>query len=103
MRSDAVALACAGWLMLAATGAWAQSYRVLEGTLTDSATGESKALTGAFDVSLSEFSDPAVPPVVLIVDDFEFATGGQSFTQRGAIEFEGLADRNFRLGIFHER
>ena len=75
VRSDAVAVACAGWLMLAATGAWAQSYRVLEGTLTDSATGKSKALTGAFDVSLSEFSDPTVPPVVLIVDDFRVFGG----------------------------
>jgi hypothetical protein len=90
MRIRAMTLACAVGLLLGSTQAGAQSYQVLDGNLTDLATGQTRALTGWFDASLSEFSDPSVPPTVLIVDDFAFQAGERSFTPRGPIELDGL-------------
>lgn len=86
MRRDTAAL-WAGWLLLCATGAGAQTYRVLDGTLTD-AEGRTRKLGGALEASLFEYLDP--PPVLLLVDDFALEAGDESFTPREPIVFEGL-------------
>jgi filamentous hemagglutinin family protein len=90
MRCMTWVLACVGGLALA-TGAGAETYSLLEGTITDTATGETEPLTGAFDASLLE-PDGSVEPQTrtLLVDDFAFQARARSFLPRQPIEFQGL-------------
>jgi hypothetical protein len=84
------AVACAGGV-LAAAGAPAETYRVLDGRLRAAGTGASAALDGALEISSF---DPACPAVVpsLLVDDFELRAGARRFgPQEPVILGGGLA------------
>lgn len=78
MRRSVLALAGSACLLLFAAAASAASYRVLEGTLTDAATGQALPLTGSFETSVA--FGGTTRPMVLVVDDFALQAGEQSFT-----------------------
>ena len=72
-------LACTVCALLAAGGVGAETYRILEGTLTPADGGEAQAIAGAFDVSLSDWEDPNEEDrTSLLVDDFAFEIGEES-------------------------
>lgn len=89
MRRNVLVLAGSACLLLSAAGASAASYHVLEGTLTDAATGQTRPLTGSFDTSVAFGGDTR--PMVLGVDDFALQAGEQSFTPRPPTPYLGLA------------
>jgi filamentous hemagglutinin family protein len=85
----------AGCLWLIATGAGAETYRILSGTLTDAATGRSQELVGAFEAAIPEFPQSSSAPTSFLVPDFELEAGGRSFTPRQPIEYQGMTPTPF--------
>jgi filamentous hemagglutinin family protein len=91
MRWYSAALGSAGWLWLVATGAGAETYHILSGTLSDEETGRTQELVGAFEASVPEGG----VSTSLFVDDFDLQAGNRSFTPRQPIEYQGLAPSLF--------
>ncbi|MBW2422464.1 MAG: hypothetical protein JRH19_28320, partial [Deltaproteobacteria bacterium] len=90
MRGTIGAFACASALLLT-TAAQAQTYTILEGTLTPSGRGRSAPLTGYFDGSLFESDPPGDSEAhTILVDDFAFRAGDRSYGPRQPIEYDGL-------------
>ena len=84
-------LVSASCLVLGGVGARAETYVILDGTLTTIETGTTQVLTGAFDASsidVGRLGRPELTP--LLVDDFAFQSGDHTFTPNEPIEFEGL-------------
>jgi len=117
MRGRSAAIVLAGWILLAASGAGAETYHILSGTLGDDPTGRTQELAGAFEASFSVPDPDPVndPPATLIVDDFELRAGDRRFTPREPIEYLGLTTAAFleranqiqidgeRVGLVHLR
>lgn len=95
MRRIFAALGATGWLCLVATGAGAETYHILSGKLTDSETGRTRELTGAFEVRPGEPNPESPLPAPLLVEDFEFRAGGRRFAPRGPVEYLGLTPSPF--------
>ncbi len=93
MRSTVPALVIASVtsLVIAAGLAAAETYTVLQGTITDAESGVSQSLTGAFDAQLQESSglDPLAEAAALITV-FELQTGDGTILERLPIEYDGL-------------
>jgi filamentous hemagglutinin family protein len=98
----ALAALCAGGVLFA-TGAGAETYRIVEGRLDDAGTGASEVLEGVLEISVREgfpppFAQsecPTIPPSPepphLSVDDFELHAGARSFGRQEPAVFEGRA------------
>ena len=95
MRQITAALVSSGWLWLAATGAGAETYHILSGTLTDPETGRTQTLVGSFEARFAELDPTSTLPAPLLVDDFEFRSGDRSFAQRQPIGYQGLTPSLF--------
>lgn len=90
IRVRTCALGCAS-LLLAAAGVRAERWEVVEGRLTDAATGASRPLTGSLEGSLFEPDPPDGPdPTVLMLDDFVLSAGALALTPAVPIEHAGL-------------
>jgi hypothetical protein len=88
MRSLILASVCVSGLLLA-TGGGAEDYTVVEGTLSDTASGESEALTGGFEARIFGSPPEEVTTSVAIIDDFELQAGDRTFLPREPIEYDG--------------
>jgi filamentous hemagglutinin family protein len=115
VRQITAALVSSGWLWLAATGAGAETYHILSGTLTDPETGRTQTLVGSFEARFAELDPTSTLPAPLLVDDFEFRAGDRSFARRQPIGYQGLTPSLFleaanqiqvdgdRVGLVHLR
>ncbi len=81
-------LMSASCLVLGGVEAQAETYEILEGTLTSTETGVTRILTGAFDASPFFGATPGLTS--LRVDEFAIQAGDHSFTPNTPIEFLGL-------------
>jgi filamentous hemagglutinin family protein len=97
MRGRSAAIVLAGWIWLAASGAGAETFHILSGTLSDDPTGRTQELAGAFQASFAGPDPDPVndPPATLIVDDFELRAGDRRFAPRTPIEYQGLTPAAF--------
>jgi hypothetical protein len=89
MRGRILALACAAGLIVA-TAAGAETYSILEGAISDAATGETSSLTGTFEATATFGAEENFATRLVSVDDFELRAGGHSLLPRQPIEYDGL-------------
>jgi filamentous hemagglutinin family protein len=88
MRSRILALACTAGLVVA-TAAGAETYSILEGAISDAATGGTSSLTGTFEATATFGAEPDLATRLVRVDDFELRAGDHSFPPRQPIEYDG--------------
>jgi hypothetical protein len=87
MRTAIAGMLGCGGVLLGASSAGAETYRILDGRLEHADSGVSEVLEGVLEISLFEIGGRLSPPS-LRVDDFQLRAGDLDFGPRQPVEFQ---------------